>query len=62
MKPTEQILSQLPGDVLGGLRKADQIWHSIRHETSSPPQVIQTSNDVLSSSTFDVIICGGTLG
>jgi len=62
MKPTEQILSQLPGDVLGGLRKADQIWHGIRHETSSPPQVIQTSNDVLSSSAFDVIICGGTLG
>ncbi|MDR9403531.1 MAG: FAD-binding oxidoreductase, partial [Halothece sp. Uz-M2-17] len=62
MKPTEQILSQLPGDVLGGLRKADQIWQSIRQDQSSPKAVIQTSNDPLSSSEFDVLICGGTLG
>ena len=62
MKPTEQILSQLPGDVLGGLRKADQIWQGIRQEQSLPPQVIQTSGDPLASSEFDVLICGGTLG
>lgn len=62
MKPTEQILSQLSGDVLGSLRKADQIWQGIRQESKSPPQVIQTSRDPLVSSEFDVLICGGTLG
>ncbi|AFZ44471.1 FAD dependent oxidoreductase [Halothece sp. PCC 7418] len=62
MKPTEQILSQLPGDVLGSLRKADQIWQGIRQDQNSPKEVIQTSNNSLAASEFDVLICGGTLG
>ncbi|PSO47598.1 MAG: FAD-dependent oxidoreductase [Cyanobacteria bacterium SW_9_44_58] len=64
MKPTEQILSQLPGDVLGGLRKADQIWGNIRSEETQQqiPQVIQTRSDSLNGCEFDVMICGGTLG
>ena len=62
MKTTEQILSQLPGDVLGGLRKADQIWHQLRHQPNPIPRSIETHSDPISSSEFDVIICGGTLG
>lgn len=58
----EQILSQLPGDVLGGLRKADQLWSNIRQTQNTIPQVIETSDENVSSSTFDVVICGGTLG
>jgi len=62
MKQTEQILSQLPGDVLGGLRKADQLWHNIRQTQNTIPQIIETSDATVSSSEFDVMICGGTLG
>jgi len=58
----EQILSQLSGDVLGGLRKADQLWYNIRQDQNTPLQVIETSNETVSSSEFDVMICGGTLG
>ncbi|HBQ97639.1 MULTISPECIES: FAD-binding oxidoreductase [unclassified Roseofilum] len=66
MSKTEEILSQLPGDVLGGLRKVDGLWSSLRsgkipvssvvtvadREGSSPHQPLDT----------DVVICGGTLG
>lgn len=64
MKTTEQILSQLPGDVLSGLRKADQIWENIRHQDRQQqiPQVIATTSDPLTSCEFDVMISGGTLG
>lgn len=62
MKTTEQILSQLPGDVLGGLRKADQIWYNLRQDQASPPQVIREREEFLKSSQFDAVIGGGTLG
>jgi lycopene cyclase CruP len=31
---TEEILSRLPEDVLGGLRRADSLWQAIRTDTS----------------------------
>ena len=35
MTLTEQILSQLPGDVLGGLRRADSLWQVVKNSAAS---------------------------
>ncbi len=59
---TQEILSQLPGDVLGGLHQADHLLTSIRENTAPIPTVIQASQQPLDSVEWDVIICGGTLG
>ncbi|MFN9169980.1 MAG: FAD-binding oxidoreductase, partial [Dolichospermum sp.] len=62
MSLTEEILSQLPGDILGGLRRADTILTSLRDNNSPIPNVVQENPENLESLQFDVIICGGTLG
>ena len=62
MSQTEQILSQLPGDVLGRLRGADRLWQALREENVSVPLVIKETNDPLGTVEWDVVICGGTLG
>jgi lycopene cyclase CruP len=62
MTLTEQILSQLPGDVLGRLRSADRLWQELRSDTGSIPAVIDENRDSLGNTDLDVIICGGTLG
>jgi lycopene cyclase CruP len=62
MTLTEQILSQLPGDVLGRLRSADRLWQELRSDTVSIPSVIDESRDSLGNTDLDVVICGGTLG
>ncbi|RCJ28034.1 FAD-dependent oxidoreductase [Nostoc minutum NIES-26] len=62
MSLTEEILSQLPGDVLGGLRRSDRILTSIRENTVPIPTVVKESQQPLDSVEWDVIICGGTLG
>lgn len=62
MSLTEEILSQLPGDVLGGLRRSDRILTSIRENTAPTPTVVTESQQPLDSVDWDVIICGGTLG
>lgn len=59
---TEQILSQLPGDTLGNLRRADSILQSIRENTVPTPTVVQESQESLGNVDWDAIICGGTLG
>ncbi|MCC5639388.1 FAD-binding oxidoreductase [Nostoc sp. CHAB 5844] len=59
---TEEILSQLPGDVLSGLRRTDDILTSIRENTAPIPTVVQESQQDLSDVDWDAIICGGTLG
>ncbi|MBU7586713.1 MAG: FAD-binding oxidoreductase [Nostoc sp. TH1S01] len=59
---TEKILSQLPGDVLGGLRRTDDILTAIRENTAQIPTVVQESQADLDKVDWDVIICGGTLG
>lgn len=35
MTLTEQILSQLPGDVLGGLDRADSLWQAVKNSAAS---------------------------
>ncbi len=62
MSTTEQILSQLPGDVWGSLRQADAAWQALRTETKPVPIVIQESKTDLAAIAWDVVICGGTLG
>ncbi len=67
MSLTEEFLSQLPGDVLSGLRRADRLLASLRADPASVPMVVKQSRDVacnVSTETvnWDVVICGGTLG
>jgi lycopene cyclase CruP len=59
---TEQILSQMPGDVLGRLRSADQIWQKLRHQELSIPQGVYLEQKNLVTIDWDVVIAGGTLG
>jgi len=57
-----EIFAQLPGDVLGGLRRTDQILASLRSGQLPIPCVVQenpANRDVVD---WDVIVCGGTLG
>ncbi|NEO80367.1 FAD-dependent oxidoreductase [Moorena sp. SIO4G3] len=62
MSQTEQILSQLPGDVLGRLRSADKVWKALRDGTTPIPEVITETEAGLGTLDLDVVICGGTLG
>jgi lycopene cyclase CruP len=62
MSKTEQILSQLPGDVLGRLRSADHQWQALREDKTPVPSVIKESNEPLGTIDWDIVICGGTLG
>ncbi|MEO0824912.1 MAG: FAD-binding oxidoreductase [Cyanobacteria bacterium J06635_15] len=63
MNLTEQILGPLPGDVLGGLRKADQLWQALRQGTVPIPDVIKKNSEPLTTAIdWDAVICGGTLG
>ncbi len=62
MSVTEQVLSQLPGDALGSLRRTDDLWRSLRTGSLPIPSVVQQSTEPLQQIEWDVIICGGTLG
>ncbi|MEH2330180.1 FAD-binding oxidoreductase [Nostoc sp.] len=62
MSLTEEILSQLPGDVLGGLRQGDRILTSVRENSAPVPTLVKESQQPLGVVDFDVLICGGTLG
>ncbi|MEB3231793.1 MAG: FAD-binding oxidoreductase [Leptolyngbyaceae bacterium] len=60
---TEQFLSQLPGDVITGLRRADALWDQYKQGTRTIPSVVQESSEPLTLEIqWDVVICGGTLG
>jgi lycopene cyclase CruP len=61
MSLTEQILSQLPG-TLENLHRADALWQAYRDNSLSIAPVVSESSDRLSEVTWDVVICGGTLG
>jgi lycopene cyclase CruP len=58
----EEVLNQLPGDVLGGLRKSDRLLASLRENTAPIPQAVTQSTVPLETVEWDVVICGGTLG
>ncbi|MDZ8258827.1 FAD-binding oxidoreductase [Nostoc sp. ChiQUE01b] len=62
MSLTEEILSQLPGDVLAGLRQGDRILTSVRENSAPVPTLVKESQQPLGVVDFDVLICGGTLG
>jgi lycopene cyclase CruP len=62
MSLTEQILSQVPGDALGGLRKVDRLWENLKQNTAPAPQAVKHSQQPLETLDFDIVIGGGTLG
>jgi len=62
MSITEDILSQLPGDVIEGLRRADRTLASLRADQAPIPTVVKENPQPLETVDWDVIICGGTLG
>ncbi|MBW4520308.1 MAG: FAD-binding oxidoreductase [Scytolyngbya sp. HA4215-MV1] len=62
MTLTEQILTQLPGNPLSGLRRADLLWRSLQQGNADIPSVVQESSIPLGHVDWDVVICGGTLG
>lgn len=62
MSLTEQILTALPGDAWGGLRRVDQRWQSLKTGALPFPEVVQEDVVSLGSPDWDVVICGGTLG
>lgn len=59
---TEKVLSQLPGDILAGLRQGDRLLTSVRENTIPVPTVVEESQEPLEVVEWDVIVCGGTLG
>ena len=62
MSLTQEILSQLPGDVLKGLRRADNILTSLKSGNTPVPMVVKENQQLLGNVDWDVIISGGTLG
>ncbi|MGC1307803.1 MAG: FAD-binding oxidoreductase [Phormidesmis sp.] len=62
MSKTEQILSRIPGNPLTGLKKADKLWHSYQGGDRPVPNVVVEDSQSLSAVTYDLAICGGTLG
>ncbi|MBW4695990.1 MAG: FAD-binding oxidoreductase [Lyngbya sp. HA4199-MV5] len=61
MTLTVEILSQMSGNPLEGLRRADALWQSVREGTLPVPTVVQESRDTIDVE-WDIVICGGTLG
>jgi lycopene cyclase CruP len=61
MTLTEQLLSQIPGNPLEGLRRIDRLWQSLKDGTQPTPTVIEESLDAIAVD-WDVVVCGGTLG
>ncbi|MGF1492915.1 MAG: FAD-binding oxidoreductase [Microcoleaceae cyanobacterium] len=62
MSLTEQVLAQIPGNPLQGLRKADQLWQTVRENTLPVPATVQQDTQSINSPDYDILICGGTLG
>src|SRR5579883_114355 len=62
MTLTAEILSQIPGNPLEGLRRADELWRSLRERTLPIPMVVQECPELIATIEWDVVICGGTLG
>ncbi|MDY6784510.1 MAG: FAD-binding oxidoreductase [Cyanobacteriota bacterium] len=72
---SQQILSQRPGNIFGGLQSADRLWQQLRENRThnnksvnpqesqfSPPSPIRKETAALGSVDWDVVVCGGTLG
>lgn len=62
MSITEEVLAQIPGNPLEGLRRVDALWQALREDSMSVPNVVQVSDRALERLDYDIVICGGTLG
>lgn len=62
MTLTEQIFSQLPGNSLEGLRRADRLWQSLKQDSVPIPESVKQNQQPLGTVDWDVVVCGGTLG
>ncbi len=62
MSLTEEILSQLPGNVIHRLRESDRLLASLRSDHRYIPRVVEANQQSLDTVDWDVIVCGGTLG
>lgn len=62
MSLTEQILSQVPGNPLEGLRRADRLWDNLKQGTASIINTVEENCQPLEATEWDAVICGGTLG
>ncbi len=62
MSLTEEILSQLPGDVLSGLRRADALLAALREGNIPVPNAVTENSQPIDNVEWDAVICGGTLG
>lgn len=62
MTLTEQILANLPGNPLVGLRQVDRRWQQYREGRIPIPSVVTQTPASLGTPDWDVLICGGTLG
>ncbi|NEP43007.1 MAG: FAD-binding oxidoreductase, partial [Okeania sp. SIO2H7] len=62
MSLTEQILSQISGNPLEGLRKTDRIWNGLKQNTLSMTTAVEQNSQPLETVEWDAVICGGTLG
>lgn len=62
MTLTATLLESVPGNPLAGLRAADARWQQYRQDDIPWSEVIKTSTDRLGETTWDAVICGGTLG
>ncbi len=62
MKIVDRILTQIPGNPLDGLHRADRAWEQFRSGSFPVTTVIRDSKETIGETDFDVVICGGTLG
>ncbi|MDJ0704290.1 MAG: FAD-binding oxidoreductase [Leptolyngbyaceae cyanobacterium MO_188.B28] len=62
MSLTADVLSQVPGNALENLRRADQLWRAYRDDALSVSEVVKQNPTPLETVDWDVVICGGTLG
>jgi lycopene cyclase CruP len=64
MSLTEQVLLQISGNPLEGLRRVDRLWQSYRSNEAALPvtEVVTVSSGLLEAIEWDAVICGGTLG
>jgi lycopene cyclase CruP len=62
MSLTQEIFSQLPGDVFTGLRRADGLLSSLREGSMELTAMVQENSQSVGDVEWDVVICGGTLG
>ncbi|MEM7063224.1 MAG: FAD-binding oxidoreductase [Cyanobacteria bacterium P01_B01_bin.77] len=64
MSQTQTILQSLPGNPYVGLQRADALWHDYRHGKIPTPTVVSPQDKPLGTEacSYDVVICGGTLG